>query len=72
MAFHNTTARYMYSLGRERVLPAPLGRTHPKYHSPHIASITQSVIAACIVLAFGFGEGAGTTPAPTPTSTCTA
>src|SRR5689334_25230937 len=30
MAFHNTTARYLYSLGRERVLPTALGRTHPK------------------------------------------
>ena len=28
MAFHNTTARYLYSLGRERVLPSVLGRTH--------------------------------------------
>jgi amino acid transporter len=54
MAFHNTTARYMYSLGRERVLPPVLGRTHRKYRSPHIASTTQSVIAALIVLAFKF------------------
>jgi amino acid transporter len=52
MAFHNTTARYMYSLGRERILPAALGRTHPKHRSPHVASITQSVICALIVLAF--------------------
>lgn len=52
MAFHNTTARYMYSLGRERVLPAALGRTHPRYHSPHIASTTQSFIAALIMGAF--------------------
>jgi len=52
MAFHNTTARYMYSLGRERLLPSALGRTHPTYRSPHIASTTQSVIAAMIVLAF--------------------
>jgi amino acid transporter len=52
MAFHNTTARYMYSLGRERVLPTQLGRTHPKFHSPHIASTTQSVIAALIMGAF--------------------
>jgi amino acid transporter len=59
MAFHQTTARYMYSLGRERVLPQALGRTHPKYHSPHVASLTQTVIAAAIVLAFGFGEGTG-------------
>src|SRR3954469_18242053 len=54
MAFHNTTARYLYSLGRERVLPMALGRTHEKHKSPHIASITQSVIAALIVLAFAF------------------
>ena len=52
MAFHNTTARYLYSLGRERVLPHQLGRTHEKHKSPHIASTTQSVIAALIVLAF--------------------
>jgi amino acid transporter len=52
MAFHNTTARYMYSLGREGVLPRALGRTHPRYASAHIASITQSVIAALILLAF--------------------
>jgi amino acid transporter len=52
MAFHNTTARYMYSLGREGVLPRFLGRTHPKYHSPHLASTAQSVVAALIVLAF--------------------
>jgi hypothetical protein len=41
MAFHNTTARYMYSLGREKLLPPALGRTHKRWHSPHIASVTQ-------------------------------
>ncbi len=53
MAFHNTACRYFYSLGRERVLPAALGKTHPRWKSPHIASITQSVIAAVIVVLFG-------------------
>jgi len=52
MAFHNTTARYMFSLGRERVLPPVLGRTHHKFHSPHIASTTQSLIAALLMGAF--------------------
>ena len=52
MAFHNTTARYMYSLGREGVLPQALGRTHPRFRSPHIASVTQSIIAAVILLLF--------------------
>lgn len=42
MAFHNTTARYIYSLGREGMLPPVPGRTHTKWHSRHIASIVQS------------------------------
>jgi amino acid transporter len=57
MAFHNTAARYFYSLGREGVLPKALGKTHPHYKSPHIASITQSVIAAAIVLLFAWRAG---------------
>jgi amino acid transporter len=52
MAFHNTTARYMYSLGRERILPAVLGRTHEKFQSAHVASTVQSAIAAVILLLF--------------------
>ena len=57
MAFHNTAARYFYSLGREKVLPAALGRTHPRWKSPHVASITQSVIAAVIVVLFAIFAG---------------
>src|SRR5215471_12805374 len=57
MAFHNTTARYAYSLGREGLLPRALGRTHHRYHSPHIASISQSVIAALIVIGFALFTG---------------
>src|SRR5947209_2723951 len=52
MAFHNTAARYMYSLGRERVLPAVLGRTHHRFKSANVASTSQSVIAALIFLSF--------------------
>ena len=57
MAFHNTAARYLYSLGREEVLPSSLGRTHAIYRSPHIASMTQSVIAAIIVILFAILGG---------------
>jgi amino acid transporter len=57
MAFHNTTARYFYSLGREGLLPKPLGRTHPKWKSPHIASVTQSLIAAFIIVLFAIFTG---------------
>jgi amino acid transporter len=57
MAFHNTAARYFYSLGRERVLPPVLGRTHHRWKSPHIATLTQSSIAALIVLGFAIFAG---------------
>src|SRR5579859_7297426 len=57
MAFHNTTARYFYSLGREGLMPKALGRTHPKWKSPHVASVTQSVIAAFIIALFAIFTG---------------
>ncbi|MDQ3866747.1 MAG: APC family permease, partial [Actinomycetota bacterium] len=59
MAFHNTAARYFYSLGRERIAPAVLGRTHPRWRSPHVASLTQSAIAALIVALFVVFVGTG-------------
>jgi amino acid transporter len=59
MAFHNTTARYFYSLGREGLLPKSLGRTHHRWKSPHIASFTQSVIAALIIGGFALFVGTG-------------
>lgn len=57
MAFHNTAARYFYSLGREGLLPKVLGRTHHRWASPHIASIVQSVIAALVIGGFAIFTG---------------
>src|SRR6202020_1063741 len=57
MAFHNTTARYFYSLGREGMLPPILGKTHPRWQSPHIASIVQSVISLFIIALFAIFVG---------------
>jgi amino acid transporter len=57
MAFHNVTMRYFYAMGREGILPKSLGKTHPKYKSPYVASITQTVVALVIVLAWGAGSG---------------
>ena len=57
MAFHNVTMRYFYAMGREGILPRSLGKTHPKHKSPYVASITQTVIALALVLAWGIGSG---------------
>ena len=59
MAFHNTAARYMYSLGREGVIPVALGKTHAEYKSPHAASMVQSVLAAAWVILFAVFNGFG-------------
>ena len=57
MAFHNTASRYMYSLGREGVLPSALGNTHDTYKSPHTASIVQSGFAALWIVLYAFFYG---------------
>ena len=57
MAFHNTASRYMYSLGRDGVLPKMVAETHDHHKSPHKASAVQSVLAAVWVLLYGFSYG---------------
>ncbi len=59
LAFHNAVARYGYSLGREGLVPEHLGRTHPIHLSPHIASLSQTVLAFVIV---GFFAVRGLSP----------
>jgi len=52
LATHNAASRYMFALGRERLLPAPLGRVHGDHLSPHIASLTQTGLTAVVVVCF--------------------
>ena len=54
LAFHNGMVRYLYAMGRENILPRVFGRTHPRYRSPHIAIITQSLFTALLMIAFAF------------------
>lgn len=54
-AFHNNAARYLYSLGRDGILPQALGRTHHVHKSPHIAAATQAAIAIATVVIFAAG-----------------
>jgi amino acid transporter len=56
IGFHNAVARYGFALGREGLLPKALGRSHPKYQSPYVASATQvliAVLAALLVIVLG-------------------
>ncbi|HEV2783205.1 MAG TPA: APC family permease [Actinophytocola sp.] len=55
ISFHNTTARYMFALGRERVLPSALGRTSNRTGSPVVGSIIQSVVGLVVIVAYASG-----------------
>ena len=51
-AFFNTAARYVYALGRERILPSALGRTQRKHETPHLASYAVAIAVTIWMLLF--------------------
>ncbi|WP_028065492.1 APC family permease [Solirubrobacter soli] len=56
MAFYNTGSRYLFSLAREGLLPAALGRTHPTQKGPVNASMVVTVIVGLYMLAFTLSD----------------
>ncbi|SDZ52789.1 amino acid/polyamine/organocation transporter, APC superfamily [Asanoa ishikariensis] len=52
LSFHNGVARYLFALGRERVLPQFLGRTSRRTMAPIAGSLTQTVIAIVVLVGF--------------------
>ncbi|RLV47831.1 APC family permease [Nocardioides mangrovicus] len=52
LAFFNTASRYLFSLGREGLLPSWLAQTHPRHHSPYRASTAVAVVAGLYMLGF--------------------
>lgn len=52
LSFHNGVARYLFALGRERVLPAFLGRTGVRSAAPVAGSLTQTALAFIVVVLF--------------------
>jgi len=56
LAFHNNVARYVYVLGRDGTLPAWLGKTHPRFQSPHRGTIVQTVLAVVVIGGFAIGK----------------
>ncbi|GIF05401.1 APC family permease [Actinoplanes siamensis] len=45
LAVHHVIARYLFALGRERVLPGVLADVSPRTRAPRAASLAQSLIA---------------------------
>lgn len=52
LSLHNATARYFFALGRSRLLPSFLARTHPRHRSPYLATLVQLAITALAMAPF--------------------
>jgi amino acid transporter len=52
IAFHNAITRYTHALTEDGVLPAWIGRIHPRYGSPYRASVVQTVLAVIVIGGF--------------------
>ncbi|MFC4063706.1 APC family permease [Actinoplanes subglobosus] len=61
LALHVAITRHLYALGRERVLPAVLGRIRRRTAAPRAASVTQSLIAGATLAG---AHAAGAAPGP--------
>ncbi|MBV4513854.1 APC family permease [Pseudomonas kurunegalensis] len=53
LSFHNSLSRYLFSMGRERILPSILAVTHKKHQTPYFASTLQTVICLTLLVIFG-------------------
>ncbi|MFC4031593.1 APC family permease [Streptomyces polygonati] len=52
LALHNAANRYMFVMGRERLLPRWLDAVHSRHNAVHRASVVQTVFAVVVVAAF--------------------
>jgi amino acid transporter len=59
LSVQNILSRYAYSLGVDHVLPAQLGRVHPKHGSPYVSSLAITVV---LLLVLGSVAIAGADP----------
>lgn len=50
LALFNNSARYLYALARDGVLPDSLSRIHHKHRSPHIAGFVLTLALATVIL----------------------
>ena len=49
-AWVSGVARIPYVIGIDRYLPAALGKTHPRWGTPHVALVTQGVVVTLLML----------------------
>ena len=54
VACATAAARTLFAMGREGVLPAAFGRTHPRFKTPVNATLAVTVLAIVMALLMGY------------------
>jgi amino acid transporter len=52
-AMHQAQVRYVFDMGRAGIFPRIIGRTHPRWGSPFIASLIQTVFSLLVISFLG-------------------
>ena len=56
LAIHNTCSRYLFSMGRDQLIPARFSRTHPGTGTPVFAALFQGVVITVTLIAFSIPD----------------
>ncbi len=56
LAFHNAVSRYARAIADEGLLPAAVGRIHPRTRTPYIAGALQTMLAFVVVGGFALAN----------------
>jgi amino acid transporter len=56
LSFHHTVGRYLFSLGREKVLPRFLGQTSRRTGAPKFGSLAQSLLALTVLIGYAIAQ----------------
>lgn len=56
VAFHNMAARYMFALGRSRLLPQRLAHVNPRFGTPQVSGAIQIAISLIVLVPFVIAE----------------
>jgi amino acid transporter len=56
ISYHASASRYVFSLGREGVLPSAFGRTLPRTGAPVWGSVAQTTLGFVVIIGFAAGH----------------
>jgi APA family basic amino acid/polyamine antiporter len=48
--------RALFAFARDRMLPAPMTRVHPRFHTPHVAIISYALVVGAVAVSSSFTE----------------